>query len=96
MKSLKNDYYEGERQCFNKLCQSIWSIPVCSKYLQNKDMKKFQEVQCCINNLINHELPKVENYCKQNVDEDGLESLLEIARADCKSMHMIFKNLRLP
>lgn len=64
-----------------------------NRFLRNRDMKDFLEAQSCINNLINRELPKVEDYCNQHAGEEGIDSLLEIAKADYNAMHMIFKNL---
>ena len=65
------------------------------KFNKNKTEQNLQEAQSRINDLINRELPTVKNYCQQHAGEEGIDSLLNIADTDCKTMQNVFKSLKI-
>lgn len=65
-----------------------------NKYMACRTDKNLLEAQNWINRVLNNALPVVEDYCKKHSDEENVDSLLSIAKADSECMRRLFENLK--
>lgn len=65
-----------------------------NKYNANKTNANMLEATNWINDLLNRAYPEIENYCKVHAGEDGIDSLLAIAKADRDAMEKLFVSLK--
>lgn len=65
-----------------------------NKFMANKTDENLLEAQIWINRVINTALPMVVEYCNKHQDEENIDSLLAIAKADSECMSKLFANLK--